>query len=44
MTGEEELEQLRAERAAWRELAHEKHQEARQLQAASIAKLFEAAF
>jgi transposase len=32
MTQEEELEQLRAERAAWRDIAHEKHQEVLQLQ------------
>lgn len=32
MTPEEELEQLRAERTAWREIAHEKHCEVQQLQ------------
>jgi transposase len=32
MTQEEELEQLRAERATWREIAHEKNQEVHQLQ------------
>jgi transposase len=32
MTPEEELEQLRAEKNAWREIAHEKHQEVLQLQ------------
>jgi len=32
MTQEEKLEQLRAERNAWREIAHEKHREAQQLQ------------
>src|SRR6266568_552114 len=32
MMQEEELEQLRAERTAWREIAHEKHREVQQLQ------------
>jgi hypothetical protein len=32
MTHEEELEQLRAERNVWREIAYEKHQEVQQLQ------------
>lgn len=32
MTQEQELAQLRAERNAWREIAHEKHQEVQQLQ------------
>ena len=32
MTQEEELAQLRAEKAAWRDIAHEKHQEVLQLQ------------
>jgi septal ring factor EnvC (AmiA/AmiB activator) len=32
MEAEEELEQLRAEKKVWREIAHEKHQEVQQLQ------------
>lgn len=32
MTAKEELEQLRVERTAWREIAQEKHQEVQQIQ------------
>src|SRR5258708_3172180 len=32
MTQDEELEQLRAEKKVWREIAHEKHREVQQLQ------------